>query len=85
MGLGTYTIYTRFGMETRPYDPDPYSANPYDVTPYDDPYFIQRMYNWIAQNNVGYHAYFEYDASDGWHRLVAGQFPKGALEFQTLF
>jgi len=51
----------------------------------DDPYFIQRMYNWIAQNNVGYHAYFEYDASDGRHRLVTGQFPNGALEFQTLF
>lgn len=39
VGVGTYVTYTRFGPQTRPYEPDPWFANPYDVTPYDDPDF----------------------------------------------
>jgi hypothetical protein len=29
------------------------------------PYFIEQMHNWISQNDVGYHVYFEYDAPTG--------------------
>lgn len=53
VGLGTYTIYTRFGMETRPYDPDPYYADPYDTTPYDDPYFEESPYGPPYASDLG--------------------------------
>lgn len=51
----------------------------------DNPYYLQKMRDWIAANNVAYHAYFEYDAPDGQHRLMTGQFPRGAESFKTLF
>lgn len=51
----------------------------------DAPYFIEQMHSWISQNNVGYHVYFEFDAPDGKHRLMTGQFPNGAAKFRQLF
>lgn len=51
----------------------------------DDPYFIQQMASWIAQNNVAYHIYFSYDAPDGQHDLQDGNFPLSAAAFKTAF
>ena len=51
----------------------------------DAPYFIEQMHKWISQNNVAYHLYFEYDAPDGKHRLMTGQFPLSAAKFKELF
>lgn len=51
----------------------------------DDPYFIQQMYNWISTHDVAHADYFEYDAPDGRHSLMNGQFPNAAAKFQALF
>jgi Glycosyl hydrolase family 26 len=51
----------------------------------DDPYFIRMMKVWIAQNDVAYHVYFDYDAPDGAHNLRNGRFPNGASAFRELF
>ena len=51
----------------------------------DNPFFIKMMRDWIAQNNVAYHVYFEFDASDGQHSLQTGQFPRSATQFRDLF
>lgn len=51
----------------------------------DDPYFIQKMHDWIAANNVAYALYFEFDAPDGSHRLMTGSFPQAAAKFRELF
>lgn len=51
----------------------------------DNPYFVQRMYEWIEANNVAYANYFEFDASDGQHSLLGGRFPLAAERFRTLF
>lgn len=51
----------------------------------DNPGFIQKMYDWINQNNVAYHLYFEYDASDGAHRMMTGQFPVAGAKYRELF
>jgi hypothetical protein len=41
VGVGEYTINSRFGMETQPYTSDPPYADPSLVTPYDDLSFIE--------------------------------------------
>ena len=51
----------------------------------DDPYFIQQMYDWISAHDVAHADYFEYDAPDGRHSLMNGQFPNAAAKFQALF
>ena len=51
----------------------------------DDPYFIQQMYDWIRTHDVAHADYFEYDAPDGRHSLMNGQFPNAAAKFQALF
>jgi hypothetical protein len=51
----------------------------------DDPYFVNRMYDWIAANNVAYHAYFESDMPGAKMRLMTGTFPRAAAEFRRLF
>lgn len=51
----------------------------------DDPYFIQKMYEWIGANNVAYALYFEHDPPHGRHALMNGQFPRGAATFRKLF
>lgn len=51
----------------------------------DDPYFIEKMHEWISTNNVAYALYFEHDASDGYHSLMSGRFPQAAVKFRTLF
>jgi hypothetical protein len=51
----------------------------------DSPYYIEKMHDWIERNNVAYHSYFEADAPDGEHRLMTGQFPRGAAAFRAAF
>jgi hypothetical protein len=51
----------------------------------DNAYFIQHMYDWITANNVAFHMYFEFDGSDGAHRLMLRQFPIGAAKYRQLF
>ncbi|MDQ2968350.1 MAG: hypothetical protein M3R37_08550, partial [Actinomycetota bacterium] len=51
----------------------------------DNAYFIQHMYDWINAHNVAYQMYFEFNASDGSHRLMLSQFPVGAAKFRELF
>jgi chitodextrinase len=48
----------------------------------DNPYFIERMHDWIRQNNVAYHAYFDVDAVSQ-HRLA--HFPEALARFRALF
>ena len=53
----------------------------------DNPYFIEKMYEWIGQNrdNVSYYAYFEFDGTIGNHSLMSGEFPGSAAKFKELF
>jgi hypothetical protein len=51
----------------------------------DNAYYVEHMYDWIAANDVKYHAYYEYDATDGEHRLMTGEFPIGAAAFKRLW
>jgi glycosyl hydrolase family 26 len=50
----------------------------------DDPYFVQRMHDWIAANDVAYAIYFEVD-SGAPIRLMTGHFPRAAACFRRLF
>ncbi len=53
----------------------------------DDPYFVERMYEWIGQNkdNVEYYAYFEFAGPIGNSALTSGSFPVASARFQELF
>ena len=51
----------------------------------DNAYFIQHMYDWITSHNVAFDMYFEFDASDGAHRLMTAQFPIGSAAYRRLF
>jgi hypothetical protein len=48
----------------------------------DNPYFIERMHEWIRQNNVAYHGYFDVDA-DSQHSLA--RFPQSSARYRALF
>ena len=60
-----------------------YSVNGTDGR--DDPYYIERMREWMDANEVAYATYFEYDSSEGFHRLMTGRFPNGAAKYRQLF
>ena len=49
----------------------------------DDPYFMEKMVDWIRANNVAYALYFDYDAPDGRHSISNGQFPRAAAAFKA--
>ncbi len=51
----------------------------------DDPYFIDQFANWIVQNNVAWTSYFDFDASDGSHDLLDGQFNSSLAAFRVAF
>lgn len=52
----------------------------------DNPYFIERMHDWITSNNVLYHMYFDFDvSSDHRYAITTGNFPKSAVRYQELF
>jgi len=44
----------------------------------DDPYFVDRMSDWISINNVAYAIYFEHRSPSGSSALSAGRFPASA-------
>jgi hypothetical protein len=52
----------------------------------DDSYYLREMHGFIADpdNGVAYQAYFEFDGSDGPHRLMT-TFPAAGDTFRTLF
>jgi hypothetical protein len=51
----------------------------------DNPYFVQKMHDWIAANDVAYHNYFEVDMPGAPIRLMTGRFPNAAALFKRLF
>lgn len=51
----------------------------------DNPYYIERMSEWFAANNVAYQAYFEADAGDGQHELMGPLFSLGAAAYRARF
>jgi hypothetical protein len=51
----------------------------------DNPFYIEKMYQWIHSNNVAFHMYFEVDAKDAAHRLMTSQFPKSSARYRALF
>jgi hypothetical protein len=53
----------------------------------DAPYYVQKMHDWIHNNDVAFAIYFEYDGPDGEHRLSSDGtlFPKAAAKFRELF
>jgi hypothetical protein len=51
----------------------------------DDPEFMQRMTKWIADNNVAYHVYWDYEAPDFNAKLSNGQYPKSAQVFRQAY
>lgn len=51
----------------------------------DNPDFIRNMRDWIAAHNVAYHMYFDFDTSEGEHRLMQRHFPLGAARYRELF
>ncbi|MDP8968861.1 MAG: hypothetical protein M3N04_09700 [Actinomycetota bacterium] len=51
----------------------------------DEPYFVERMYEWIRTNQVAYHNYFEFADSDLDAALFGGRSPKASARFVELF
>ena len=51
----------------------------------DDPYFIERMHEWIQTHPVAYHLYFESRDPNGDYRVFGGRFPQAARAFVRLF
>lgn len=54
----------------------------------DDPYYIQHMYDYIADptHNIAWYAYFDSDARDGAHKLSPpSQFPRSSALYRSLF
>jgi len=51
----------------------------------DDAYFIQQMSAWIKKNNVVYHSYWDYTATDYNAKLSDGSQPSAATAYVTSF
>ena len=52
----------------------------------DDPYFIQKMYEWIDSHDVAYETYFNYDlTSCNNSALQDGRFPQSAAMYKKLW
>jgi hypothetical protein len=51
----------------------------------DNPYFVERMHDWIESHPVAYHLYFESSDPNGDYRIFGGHFPKAAAAFVRLF
>ncbi|MDQ3677672.1 MAG: hypothetical protein M3401_12865 [Actinomycetota bacterium] len=51
----------------------------------DAPYFIERMHDWIRDNDVAYHMYFEWADPNGDYRIFNGKTPNAAKRFKELF
>jgi hypothetical protein len=53
--------------------------------PPDDPYFIDGMADWIENNAVAYHGYWEHKSKDYATRMADGSQPKASAEFRRRF
>ena len=53
----------------------------------DNPYYVQKMREWIDSHNVAYFSYFEFDAPDGDHELARSdtRFPNASATYRQLF
>lgn len=51
----------------------------------DNPYFIERMFEWIHHHNVAYSLYFEGTDPNGTYGVFSGRFPRAAQRFVDLF
>jgi hypothetical protein len=51
----------------------------------DNPYFISSFAAWVAQHDVAWASYFNYDAPDGVHNLLNGRFPADLATFRATF
>jgi beta-mannanase len=51
----------------------------------DDPLYVRNMAKWIADNNVVFHAYWDYSAKDFDSQFSNGHFPAAAAEFKRSF
>ncbi|WP_168122525.1 carbohydrate binding domain-containing protein [Paenibacillus sp. HB172176] len=52
----------------------------------DNAYFIEKMHEWIGDNNVAWHVYFNVSASDGDHDLYdTVSFPEASAKFSELW
>ena len=49
----------------------------------DDPYYVERMFEWLNSNEVAYALYFQYDSPVGLHHL--GNFPLAQARYRALF
>lgn len=52
----------------------------------DDPYFIKKVYEYVATNNVLFESYFNYDPSSAErHRITGSTFPKAKAQYAQLW
>jgi hypothetical protein len=51
----------------------------------DDPTFVAHVAQWISTHDVAFTSYFAFDASDGSHNLLDGQFPRSLAVFRAGF
>jgi len=51
----------------------------------DNPYFVEKMHEWIQTHSVAYHLYFESRDPNGDYRVFSGSFPKAAESFVRFF
>lgn len=75
---GKFTSFPEWGTGIRPND---------NWGNGDDPHFIKKMHQWIADpaNNVLYHTYWDYQASDFLCQISNNQYPASAAMFKALF
>lgn len=79
---GKHMTYPEWGL-WKFTDPSYYAGGGSDGQ--DDPYYIERMFEWLNENEVVYALYFEHDSPVGLHRLNAPNFPNGAARYRALF
>lgn len=51
----------------------------------DNPLFVERMAEWIEENDVVFEAYFDAEGALGDHRLRGGEYPRAADRYRALF
>ncbi len=47
----------------------------------DSPSYVEFMLTWIADHNIAYAVYFDFDAQDAAHRISSGRFPRSSKVF----
>lgn len=78
LARGKFTSFPEWGTGIRPNDHAGLG---------DDPHFIKKMHEWITNpaNNVLYHTYWDYQASDFLCQLSNDQYPASGAMFKALF